>query len=180
MSLVIALSGKHGVGKSTYASILSKKLGLRHVSAGVLFREIAKEMGVSLVELSRIAAEDFEIDRRIDERTKEEASKGCVVLEGRLVGWMAREYADLNIYLSAPDEVRFRRVAERDGLSYEEARRQTLNRERLERERYLKYYGIDVDDLSIYDIVLNTAKMPIDGNARVLVRLVEEYRSARR
>ena len=103
MSLVIALSGKHGVGKSTYASILSKKLGLRHVSAGVLFREIAKEMGVSLVELSRIAAEDFEIDRRIDERTKEEASKGCVVLEGRLVGWMAREYADLNIYLSAPD-----------------------------------------------------------------------------
>ena len=63
-------------------------------------------------------------------------------------------------------------MAERDGLSYEEARRQTLNRERLERERYLKYYGIDVDDLSIYDIVLNTAKMPIDGNARVLVRLV--------
>ncbi len=43
MGLVITLSGLHGTGKTTYAKPLSQIFNLRHISAGILFRQIAEE-----------------------------------------------------------------------------------------------------------------------------------------
>ncbi|MHC1563997.1 MAG: cytidylate kinase family protein, partial [Candidatus Hecatellaceae archaeon] len=74
-----------------------------------------------------------------------------------------------------PDEVRFKRIAQRDGLSLEEARRLTLEREKAERERYRRYYGIDLGDLSVYDIILNTELLPLKANIKVLTDVVREY-----
>ena len=94
MNLVITISGLHGTGKSTYAKELAKEFGLRYISAGIIFRQIATERGVTLEELSRIAVKDKRIDRLIDKQTVDEARKGSAVLDGHLAGWMAREYAD--------------------------------------------------------------------------------------
>ena len=66
MNLTIAISGPAGSGKTTYAKRLAKELGLRYVSAGRLFRKMAKERDLSLVEFGKIAEKDFDIDREID------------------------------------------------------------------------------------------------------------------
>ena len=74
--LVIAVSGQPASGKTTYARYLAEVYGLRYVSSGKLFRECAKRMGISLLELHRIAERDYSIDREVDSRALEEAKKG--------------------------------------------------------------------------------------------------------
>ena len=53
--LTIAVSGTPGSGKTTYARFLAEKYGLRFISSGMLFREIAREMGLDLLELHKLA-----------------------------------------------------------------------------------------------------------------------------
>lgn len=173
--LVVTIGGLHGTGKSTYAKALARAFSLRHVSAGEAFRRLAEKIGVSLQELTRRALEDRSIDEYVDRMVREEASKGGVVIDGLLSAWMAGDKAHIRIYLWTPDKVRFKRIAERDGLSVEEAERITLEREKAEKERYMKYYGINIDDLSIYDIILNTELLPIQSIAKILESIVREY-----
>lgn len=179
MDLVITISGLHGTGKTTVAEILARNLELRHISAGQLFRQIAEERGLSLNALSMKASEKDELDRLVDERTKQEVKKGNAVIDGLLAGWMAGKSADLKFYLSAPRDVRLARIARRDRCSIEEARKATFLRERLERGRFKRFYAIEIDDLSIYDLVLNTGLLSPRGNVRVLESFARAYMKER-
>ena len=175
MPLVVTVSGLHGSGKSTYAKALAEEFRLRYISAGQLFRDIAKEKGVSMEELIKITAEDPEIDRLIDERTKREAEKGDVILDGQLAGWMAKDRAGLKIFLTAPEDVRIRRIAGRDTVDLEKARAQTVLRENAERERYKKYYDIDIRDISIYDLIMDTSLLPLEESIKILKNIISDY-----
>lgn len=175
MGLVLAVSGLHGSGKSTYARALAKAYGLRLVSAGQLFRRVAEEKGLTLEQLTEEARRDLSVDKLIDEMTKQEAEKGNVVLDGQLSGWMGRERADVKIFLTAPDDVRYKRIALRDRIPVEVAKKQTLMRERAQRERFIRYYGIDPSDLSIYDVIFDTSLLPLDESIKILKNIVSEY-----
>ena len=174
MGLVVTIGGPHGTGKSTYAKMVAKQFRLRYVSAGLLFRDLAKERGVSLEELSRQAASSPEIDRMIDERSAAEAAKGDAVIEGQLAAWMSKDLAQVRIYLKAPDEERIARIANRDHLQYEAARRQTLEREQIQRERYKRYYEIDTDDLSPYNIIIDTGNRSVESTSTDLMSKIRE------
>lgn len=176
--LVIAVSGLHGSGRSTHAKRLAEEFGLRYVSSGTIFRQMAEERGLTLEEMSRLTEEEPEFDKLIDERAREESRKGGVVVDATLSGWMCEE-SDLRIFLTTPLEARIRRIAEREGIGLEEARRETVARAESERDRFRDYYGVDVSDLSAYDLVLNTDLFDPDGTARILKRFVEEYCSGR-
>jgi len=154
---------------------LAKRLGLRHVSAGKLFRQIAEERGLSLGDLSEKASEKDDLDKFVDMRTREEAEKGNIVIDGLLAGWIVRMDTNLKFYLFTPDEVRISRIARRDKCSFDEAEKATFYRERLERRRFKRFYTVDIDDYSIYDLVLNTALLSSNGNVRVLEYLVRAY-----
>jgi len=167
--MIITVSGYHGTGKTTYAARLAKELGLRHVSAGMLFRKLAREKGISLEELGEIALKDPSVDRMIDEHTMTDAEKGDVVIDGQIAGWVLKDIADLRIHLTTPEAVRIQRIAERDHLSVEEARRQTASRERVQSERYKLHYGFKVQDLSIYHLILDTSIGSIDSISRILL-----------
>jgi len=175
VDLVLSISGLHGSGKSTYARAIAEAYGLRLVSAGQFFRRIAKERGLTLERLTEEANKDSGIDRLIDDMTKQEAEKGNVILDGQLSGWVAREKADIKIFLTAPDDVRFERIALRDGIPVEVARGQTLMRERAQRERFIRYYKIDPSDLSVYDVIFDTSLQPLEENIKILKDIVSEY-----
>lgn len=165
----MTVSGQHGSGKSTYAARLASSLGFRHVSAGMLFRRLADERRVPLEKFQEMAGEDPGIDRLVDEKTMQEAETGSIVIDGQLAGWILKEVSNLRILLTAPLVVRLERIAARDHISLEEARRQTLHREKVQAERYRKHYGFDVDDWSIYHLVLDTSFGSIEDTAKILL-----------
>ncbi len=169
MNRVITIGGLHGTGKSSVADRVAREFGLRRVSAGMIFRQLAKEHGMTLERFSRLAEERPEIDRLLDKRIAEEARSGDVVLDGQLAAWMVGDLADLRVLLTAPLETRVHRIAGRDGVDYETALHETVIREESEAERYREFYNIDISDLSIYDLVINTEKYDLEGVTRVVL-----------
>ena len=134
-----------------------------------MFRELAKRLGLSLVELNVLASKNPEIDISIDKAMREEALKGDVVIEAHLGGWTLWDIADLNVYLTAPLKVRAERIAIRDGKRFEEALFETLRREELQWRRFKEYYGFDTNDIGVFDLVINTAKFGPDEIINIIV-----------
>lgn len=174
--MLITVSGPAGSGKSTLAASLAGELSYDHISGGDIFREIADERGLTPLELNRLAEEEDQIDRDLDKRLRSIArEKDNIVLESRLAGWMAGEYADLRLWLDAPLDVRAARIADREEKTVDRARRETEARGESEALRYQEYYGIEIDDLSIYDLVINTARWTPEGVLDLASRAVESY-----
>jgi cytidylate kinase len=174
--MLLTVSGPAGSGKSTLAANLAEARGADHVSGGDIFRSLAEERGRTPLELNRQAETDDQIDRDLDRRLRETAREAeNLVLESRLAGWMAGEYADLRLWLDAPLSVRAARIAEREDKSVETAKEETRARAESEAHRYETYYGIDIEDLSIYDLVVNTARWSPDGCLDVALGAVEAY-----
>jgi cytidylate kinase len=174
MKRVITIGGLHGTGKSSVADKISKLFDLRRVSAGGIFRQLAKERGVTLEEFSRIAEDDETIDRELDARIKSEAEKGNAMLDGQLAAVMAGDHADIKILLTASLRTRVKRIAARDDVSYEDALHETETREMIERARYKEFYNYDVADLSIYDLVINTEKYDLEGVTAIIKVALDE------
>jgi len=174
--MLLTISGPPGGGKTTVATAIADALGLDHVSGGDIFRSLADERGYSLVEFNALAEEDDSIDRDLDRRLRETArDRDDLVLESRLSGWMAGDYADLRVWLDAPLDVRAARIADREDADPEAARRETKAREDSEKRRYREYYGIEFSDRSIYDLAVNTARWSETAVIDVVTTAIEAY-----
>ncbi|MFQ3319130.1 MAG: cytidylate kinase [Natronomonas sp.] len=174
--MLITISGPAGSGKSTAADALAEALEYDHVSGGDIFRELADERGLTPLELNKLAEEDGQIDRDLDRRLREIAkSRDNLVLESRLAGWMAGEHADFRVWLDAPLDVRAERIADREDKSIDLARKETQARGNSEARRYQEYYNIDIENLDIYDLVLNTARLSPEGVMEVILTTIDEY-----
>lgn len=140
------------------ARLLAAALGIEHLDGGTVFRALANERGHSLEEFVHIAEGDDAIDRALDDRLTERAREGAVLLESRLAGWLATRagLGALRVWIACDDVERARRVGGRDGHELDDAVVANRAREASEKRRYQGYYGIDLDDLSIYDLVLDS------------------------
>ncbi|MFD1646376.1 (d)CMP kinase [Haloarchaeobius litoreus] len=174
--MLLTVSGPPGSGKSTTAAGLADAFDLDHVSGGDIFRELADERGYTPLEFNKLAEEDEGIDRDLDRRLREIAvERDDLVLESRLAGWLAAEQADFRFWLDAPLAVRGDRIADRENKEPALATEETAARESSEAQRYHEYYGIDIGDLSIYDLSVNTARWNAEHVQHVLVEAVESY-----
>ena len=172
--MLIIISGPPGSGKSSVAKILANKLSLEYVSAGMIFRNLAKEKGVSLIELNKMAENDFGIDKTVDMEIFNLINKKReLVIESHIAGWLFHSYADLNVYLTASLITRAKRIANRDGISFNDALEQIIKREESHRERFLKYYGIDLYDLSVFDLTINTEYLSPSSVANVILEYLK-------
>lgn len=171
----MAIGGPIGAGKSTVARDLSRRLSVPLVSAGSVFRELARRRGVTVTALNQLAENDPAIDRDLDRLQAELARKEPCVVESRLSGWMVE--ADLKIWLDAPLDIRAARVAGREGQVSDEARRDLLVRERSEWSRYKMLYGIEFTDRSPYHVTIDTSRWAPEVIADALERLIRGLRS---
>jgi len=160
----ITVSGLPGSGTTSLSHYLAEKHGFTMISAGEVFRQLAKEHNMELAAFGRLAESDPAFDRMIDARQKEIArDRDNIIVEGRLSGWMV-DNPDLKIWLYAPVDCRIKRIAFRDQTADEEtAQRLTLEREKCEAGRYRSYYGIDIGDLSVYHLILDSEHWDVEG-----------------
>ena len=85
----ITVSGFPGSGTTSLSRYLSERHGFSMISAGEVFRELAKEHSMGLAEFGRLAQENPAFDKMIDARQKEIAEQqDNIIVEGRFpVGW---------------------------------------------------------------------------------------------
>jgi cytidylate kinase len=166
-SLRIAISGKSGCGNTTVSRIVAEAMGLRFIN--FTFRNLAGERGITLREVLEKASRDDNWDREVDSRQTALAREdgGCV-LGSRLAIWMLPE-ADLKVYLRARAKTRAERIMKREGGSLEEVRAFTEERDRQDRERYLRIYQIDNDDYGFADLVIDTDDLDPDKIALLII-----------
>ena len=73
------------------------------------------------------------------------------------------------MWVDCDDQVRAVRVAARDGTTLAQALIDNAERRDLERARYQNVYGIDLDDRSTYDLVLDSTSEPPESLADAVI-----------
>ena len=153
--MIITLGGLAGTGTTTTAELLSEKLDIPYISAGYVFRQMASERGMSVLEFSEFAEGNDDIDKEFDKRQAELAkSSDNLIVEGRLSAYFVE--ADLKLWLVTPFDVRSQRIAERESKSVDVASEEIIVREESEALRYMDIHNIDIKNMDIYDLIINT------------------------
>ncbi len=180
---IITIAGKPGSGKSSTSKGVAAKLDYRHFSSGDLFRSIAAERGLDVKSANQHAEKESSIDDLVDQRLQEIGrTDSDIVIDSRTAWhWMPNSFKvyldlDLNIaakrIIMASDE---RQTANEyipeDHEEYVEELQQRLDSEA---RRYESLYGINPYNTSNYDLVIDTAKYPID---EVVDKIVDAYKT---
>jgi len=154
----ITISGLPGTGKTTVAKLLEQYLGLRYVYSGEIFRTLATKHKMSLEEFGKYCESHREIDEELDRHQLDILRKGNVIVEGRLSGWLAaqNQIPALKVLLQADIDIRASRIVKREQGDIKKRKKEILKREKSEATRYKNYYGIDVSDTLIYDVIIDS------------------------
>jgi len=159
--MIITISGKPGSGKSAVAKLVAKKLKLKHYSIGDFMREIAKEKGISLLELGKIAEKETWIDKLLDKKQIELGKKGDnFIIDSRLgfhfIPNSIKIFLDVSLDISAKRIFNCKRKLEKENLTIKKTEENIKKRIRSEKLRYKKYYNLDCYDKKNYDVVVDT------------------------
>ncbi|HEY0794100.1 MAG TPA: cytidylate kinase family protein [Chthoniobacterales bacterium] len=166
--LRIAISSHSGCGNTTATKNVGRTLGLTVVN--YTFRDLAVDLQMPFEEIQRQANDTHIFDFLTDLNLIRASLQPKVVVGSRLASWLVD--ADLRVWLHAPLETRARRVYQRErerSVSYEAVLYHTLKRDEQNRKRYLQLYGIDINDRSDFDIIINTERLTAEQVSSLIV-----------
>jgi CMP/dCMP kinase len=174
----IILCGKIGSGKSSVGKIVAKDLGLRFYSTGGLMREIATEKGMKTEQFAELRAD--EIDFLVDERTKKFGEENDnFIFDSKLAFQFIPEAS--TIFLQCADEVAAHRIfvdqreSEEAAKDMDEVLEKNRTRWKKDRDRYVRLYGVDIDDMANYDIILDTTEMQFEEVVKEVTRIIKSF-----
>ena len=179
----ITMTGNLGSGKTSVCKEL-KEMGYEIISAGGLFRQLAAERGMSVVEFNKLAETDKSIDKLIDERsTRLGRELSDAVFDSRLAWHFVEE--SFKVFLMTDVMESARRVyndTERSAESYAsvtEAAEALTKRTGLEKERFKSLYDVDYYNKNNYDLIIESTKATPRQIAEEIVRYYEEFKMAK-
>ncbi|MCK9151338.1 (d)CMP kinase [Methanobacterium alcaliphilum] len=170
--MIITIGGLAGSGTTTASRILSEKLSIPYVSAGDIFRQMAAESGMDILEFSKFAENNNEIDIEIDQRQAKMAEEAeNLIVEGRLSAHFVD--ANLKIWMIAPFDVRSLRISQRELKPVDLVKKEIQIRETSEAQRYHEIHNIDINNLEIYDLILNTNSFQAESVADIILKVTK-------
>ena len=157
--LKVTISGPPGSGTSTLVSRIASSRGWSSLNGGDVFREEARTRGLTVEQLSSDAKEDLDVDRSLDSLLQQRMSShdSPEIIESRLSGWWAHKNSlnCLRVWVNVSEQERAKRIQKREGGDFADCLRKSQNRQRDDMERYSILYGINLDDMSPYNLVVD-------------------------
>lgn len=170
----IAISGKSGCGNTTTSTALAAMLGYPVIN--YTFRNMALDKGMTFEQLCKLAETDDSVDRELDAKQVEMAlNEEHCILGSRLAIWMLKE-ADLKVYLTASVELRAKRIFTREGGDHQAQLKTTIERDKRDSARYKRIYGIDNEDTSVADVVIDTEGKTPEDVAREIALIAQSLK----
>ena len=166
--LSIVISGWPAVGKTTMAVELAKKFNLKLYSGGDILKMLAGAKGYSTSrddwwdtgEAKRFMEErksDPSFDNQVDKKLIQIIKNGNSVITSYTLPWLMKEDRIIKFWLKASQENRARRMANRDNVSYNKAKKVIQIRDWENMKIYKNLYGFNFgEDLKVFDFCLNT------------------------
>ena len=182
--IVVCISGMAGTGKSTLAKKIAEKYGLKYHSGGDALKALAAEEGYtsnhpgwweSPEGLGFLAKreKDLKFDKLVDNKLKEFAQKGNVLLDSWTMPWLI-DYG-FKIWLIASINKRVERIAKRDNLTKTNALKVLKEKENRTKNIYKKLYGFIIgEDLKPFHMILDTEKLEANEVFNVLCLVMEK------
>jgi len=176
----ITISGMPGSGKSYLAAELVKKFDLKRYSVGDFMRNLAKERGLSLIELNKLGEKDKSIDKQADDwQTNLGKKEDKFIIDGRISYHFIPNSIKLFLKVS-PEEgserIRGDNRETEKADSHEEMVKLWKERVESDRKRYKKYYNLNPLDESQYDFVVDTTNLTKEEVVSRVVKFVEKFR----
>lgn len=175
---IITITGDHASGQGTLSNNLQAKLNYEIYRNGQYVRNLAKEKGMSIIEFQTYLNEHPDLDREVERSAANYAStRDCLIIDAKL-GWYAIPES-FKVYLKVDIDVAVKRAFEDASrkntepfASIEEAKEKILYRHKEETNRWQEEYGVNRDDMSNYDLVLDTTMLTPD---EVCTKVLSEY-----
>jgi len=173
---IISITGDLGSGKSTVSRLLCERLNYDYVYTGKIQRAIAQKYQMTTLELNKYAETHPEIDAEIDSTFKSLNDSTDLIVDSRLAWFFIPN--SFKVFLQTDVMVSAKRISndnqrENEGyLSTEEAVEKIRARKSSENKRYMELYGADCNDLSQFDLVIDTSHITPE---EVADRIVESY-----
>jgi cytidylate kinase len=175
----VVINGDLGSGKSTVSRMLAQRLGIRRISVGDLYREMAEQRGMTALQLNRHAELDDKIDHYVDQLQSDIATSGeRLVVDSRLAWLFFRDA--LKVHLVTDPTIAAGRVMGRpadavEGYeSVDEARRRLAERSDSERLRFIQRYNADKTRLRNYDVVCDTTRATPEETVTRILQVLSE------
>ena len=162
---IISLAGDLAAGKGTVSEILIKELNYGIYRNGEYVRKLAKDMGLDITSFNSYLFEHPEIDVQIEKSASEYAKDhDNFIIDARL-GWYAvpesfKVYLKVDIDVAAQRAFNDCKRKNTECFATVEAQKQDMiKRYNSENERYWKLYHVHKEDMSNYDLVVDTTNL---------------------
>jgi len=176
MKSIITITGDLGSGKSTVSAILAERLHYQRFSTGDLQRNLARQKGMTSLELNRYTESHPEIDRQIDEGVIALAEQHSrIIIDSRLAWHFVPE--SFKVYLTVDPMIASSRVlsssrGEVERYATLEEAFDKLNQRRLsEKRRFKTLYDIDIDKPEHYSAIIDTTYSTPNEVAEKIIEL---------
>jgi predicted cytidylate kinase len=175
----ISLAGDLGSGKSTVSKLLIEAPQADYYCTGSIVRQIADRMGMTVVQLNKYMESHPEIDTEIDDGLKALSKDPRLLIIDSRMAWHFTE-GSFKVYLSTDIETGAIRIlyANRNGehcANLEDTVRDTRERRLSEQKRYFDSYGVDIKDLSNYDLIVDTTQVTPKTVADIIIFSFERW-----
>ena len=134
---------------------------------------MAKDRKMTLLEFSEFAEGNNNIDYELDKKQAEIANNSeNLIVEGRISAYFVE--ADYRIWFIAPEDIRAERICDREKEPLDKIKEEMIIRSSSEAKRYQEIHNIDINNLDIYDIIINSGTFNTEATVKIILECIKQ------